>query len=324
MTSPLLEIGDVVVDLPGRGTVLRDITLAMASGESLGLVGESGAGKSMLARAVAGLLPAGAARLGTIRFDGAPLSRSRTGRDGARRRLGMVFQDARAHLDPRQRIGDFLLETTPRRARPARLPEVLALLDRVGLAEPRRLLDRYPDQLSGGMLQRIMIASVVLADPALVLADEPTTALDVTTQAEVVAILDELRRERGTGLLFISHDLDLAAQLCDRIAVLYAGTVQEVAAAGALAADPRHPYTRALFAARPDIERRLPRLPAIAGHPVAAYESGAGCAFAPRCDRAVDACGTALPELVGTEHAVRCLVAAPPAPATRREGVTRC
>ncbi|WP_436701755.1 ABC transporter ATP-binding protein [Nocardioides sp. BYT-33-1] len=307
MTIPLLEVDEVVVELPGRGTVLRDITLAMAPGEALGLVGESGAGKSMLARAVAGLLPAGAVRSGTIRFDGAPLARSRTRRDVPRRRLGMVFQDARAHLDPRQRIGDFLLETTARRARSARLPEVLALLDRVGLAEPRRLLDRHPDQLSGGMLQRIMIASVVLADPALVLADEPTTALDVTTQAEVVAILDELRRERGTGLVFISHDLDLAAQLCDRIAVLYAGTVQEVAAAGALAADPRHPYTRALFAARPDIDRRLPRLPAIAGHPVAAYEAGAGCAFAPRCDRAVDACRTAVPPLTGTQHAVRCV-----------------
>ncbi|MBU2695144.1 ABC transporter ATP-binding protein [Pimelobacter sp. 30-1] len=310
MTNPLLEIDDVQVDLPSRGTVLRDITLAMAPGEALGLVGESGAGKSMLARAVAGLLPVGAARSGTIRFDGTPLARHRGGRDPARLRLGMVFQDARAHLDPRQRIGDFLLETTARRARPGRLPEVLALLDRVGLAEPRRLLGRYPDQLSGGMLQRIMIASVVLADPALVLADEPTTALDVTTQAEVVAILDELRRERGTGLLFISHDLDLAAQLCDRIAVLYAGTVQEVAGARELAADPRHPYTRALFAARPDIARRLPRLPAIAGHPVAAYEAGAGCAFAPRCDRAVDACRTAVPPLAGTEHAehaVRCL-----------------
>src|SRR5581483_9467083 len=181
------------------------------------------------------------------------------------------------------------------------------LLDQVGINEPARRLRQYPMELSGGMLQRVMIAAVLLAEPRLILADEPTTALDVTTQSEVLAILDELRRARGTALLFITHDLDLAVAVCDRIAVMYAGRVQEVRPAAAVAARPRHPYTAALLASRPELGARRHRLPVIPGRPVSAFEAPPGCAFAPRCPQATDVCRAAVPVMSTVEDgSVRC------------------
>ncbi|MEV0202681.1 ABC transporter ATP-binding protein, partial [Nonomuraea sp. NPDC050691] len=172
------------------------------------------------------------------------------------------------------------------------------VLGEVGIAAGARRLRQYPHELSGGLLQRVMIAAALLAEPRLLLADEPTTALDVTTQAEVMALLDELRRERGLALLFITHDLELAAAVCDRTAVMYAGRVMEVRASALLHDDPLHPYTAALAAARPSLTRRADRLPATPGRPLSAFEAPPGCAFAPRCAHARDACRERRPELL--------------------------
>jgi oligopeptide/dipeptide ABC transporter ATP-binding protein len=178
----------------------------------------------------------------------------------------------------------------------------------VGIEDGERRLDQYPHELSGGLLQRVMIAAALLTEPRLVLADEPTTALDVTTQAEVMAILDELRRERGLALLFITHDLDLAGAVCDRTCVMYAGQIVERQSSSTLSERPRHPYTALLSAARPAIEGTVHRLAAIRGRPVSAFEVPDGCSFAPRCDYAVERCKALAPQLARIDGAdVRCL-----------------
>jgi oligopeptide/dipeptide ABC transporter ATP-binding protein len=189
----------------------------------------------------------------------------------------------------------------------ARARSVRALGD-VGIEDGERRLKQYPHELSGGLLQRVMIAAALLTEPRLVLADEPTTALDVTTQAEVMAILDELRRERGMALLFITHDLDLAGAVCDRTCVMYAGRIVESQRSAALGERPRHPYTAALSAARPAIEGAVHRLAAIRGRPVSAFEAPDGCAFAPRCEFAQDRCREGVPQLRSLSGgAVRCV-----------------
>ncbi|MCM2389249.1 ABC transporter ATP-binding protein [Streptomyces albipurpureus] len=312
--KPLLQLDRVSVSIPIDGDprrVISDVSLDLAPGEALGVVGESGSGKSMTARTVMGLLPSGSSVAGAVRFDGTelygPENQGRAGRSrtaAARRDIGMVFQDARAHLDPRQRIGDFLVETD--RGGAARKAAV-ETLDRVGIDDAARRMRQYPHEMSGGMLQRVMIASVLLARPRLILADEPTTALDATTQAEVVSLLDELRREDGTALVFITHDLDLAATFCDRVAVIYAGCLQEVRQAELLIRAPLHPYTRGLLASRPATDSRVPRLPVVPGRPLSAFEAPPGCAFAARCAHAVDHCHQTRPALTARQGAlVRC------------------
>jgi oligopeptide/dipeptide ABC transporter ATP-binding protein len=301
--SALLEIRGLTVRLPVEGqlrTVLHDVALKIAAGEALGLVGESGAGKSMTALAIGRLLPRRAQTHGSVLFDG----RDVLGLGGGdlrryREEVAMVFQDPRAHVNPVRRIGDFMTETLRLNgvARAEAAVRAARALRDVGVDDGERRLAQYPHELSGGLLQRVMIATMLLGRPRLVLADEPTTALDVTTQAEVMAILDELRREHGLALLFITHDLDLAAAVCDRTAVMYAGQIFETNAAKVLNRDPLHPYTAALAAARPDIAASAQRLAAIPGHPVSAFEAPAGCAFAPRCVLAQDACRTARPPL---------------------------
>jgi oligopeptide/dipeptide ABC transporter ATP-binding protein len=183
------------------------------------------------------------------------------------------------------------------------------MLAQVGIEDGERRLRQYPHQLSGGLLQRVMIAAALLTGPRLLLADEPTTALDVTTQAEVMAILDDLRRELHLGMLFITHDLELAAAICDRTAVMYAGQVVEVRSSARLHDDPLHPYTAALTAARPDITRAASRLRAIPGRPLSAFEAPDGqCAFAPRCAHARDACRETAPEMTELDGGLsRCL-----------------
>ncbi|MFI1018683.1 ABC transporter ATP-binding protein [Streptomyces sp. NPDC020965] len=309
--TPLLRLDEVSVTIPADGTrrrVVTDITLDVAPGEALGVVGESGSGKSMTARTVMGLLPRGSTVAGTVRFDGHDLPPAGSGNRAqrartvtARRDIGMIFQDARAHLDPRQRVGDFMTETG------ASARAAAELLDRVGIDDPLRRMRDRPHQLSGGMLQRVMIASVLLARPRLILADEPTTALDVTTQADVVSLLDELRREDGTALVFITHDLDLAAAFCDRVAVMYAGCLQEVRGADLLLTAPLHPYTRGLLASRPGGRTRAARLPVIPGRPLSAFEAPPGCAFATRCAHVVDRCRETRPSLTARHGGlVRC------------------
>jgi len=301
--SPLLEIQGLTARLRVEGearTVLHDVSLTIASGEALGLVGESGSGKSMTARAIGRLLPTGAQTTGSIRFDGREVLTLGGGElRRYREEVAMIFQDPRAHVNPVRRIGDFMTETLRLKgvARVEAAARAAQALRDVGIEDGQRRLEQYPHELSGGLLQRVMIATMLLGDPRLVLADEPTTALDVTTQAEVMAILDELRRERGLALLFITHDLELAAAVCDRTAVMYAGQMVETRTSDLLDRDPLHPYTAALAAARPDIGATAHRLAAIPGRPVSAFEAPAGCAFAPRCAFVQEACREERPPL---------------------------
>ncbi|GLW96764.1 ABC transporter ATP-binding protein [Microtetraspora sp. NBRC 16547] len=297
--SALLSIDRLRVELPaakkGMRTVIHDVSLDVQAGEAVGLVGESGSGKSMTTRAVMRLLPEGARLSGEIRFDGIsiPGMDRRALRRWRATRVGMIFQDPRAHINPVRTIGDFLFEGVMldgRLSTSQARERISHLMRAVGIADVDRRLNQYPHELSGGLLQRVMIAAALTTEPELLLADEPTTALDVTTQEEVIAIIDELRRERGLAMLFITHDLDLAAAVCGRIAVMYAGSIVEEQKADALGLATSHPYTKGLLAARPELGRRERRLQTIEGRPISAFEVGDGCAFATRCPRVRDRC----------------------------------
>jgi oligopeptide/dipeptide ABC transporter ATP-binding protein len=266
----------------------------------------------MTARAIDRLLPRGAEVTGSIRFGGENVNGlTGGGLRQYRNQVAMIFQDPRAHTNPVRRIGDFMTEAlqanlaVPAAEARRRAVDMLA---QVGIDDGAKRLRQYPHQMSGGMLQRIMIAAALLTKPRLLLADEPTTALDVTTQAEVMAILDGLRREFGLSMLFITHDLDLAAAICDRTAVMYAGQIVEIRASALLHDDPLHPYTAALAAARPDIAQTAHRLRAIPGRPLSAFEAPPReCAFAPRCPHATDVCRTEVPALARLDGGVsRC------------------
>ncbi|MGR0218721.1 ABC transporter ATP-binding protein [Agromyces sp. ZXT2-6] len=269
MTQPLLQIRDLTVDAPqrsGHHRLLNGVDLDIGRGEAVALVGESGSGKSLTTRTIMRLLPTNFRVGGTVRYDGQDVLAMR--RDELRRfrghEVGMIFQDPRAHINPVHRIDDFLTEalTTTRGVSRAQAEErAVALLSEVGVRDAGRRLRQYPHQLSGGLLQRVLIASVLLAEPKLLLADEPTTALDVTAQSDVMAILEEQRTQRGLALLFITHDLELAAACCDRLAVMYAGEIVEQGPSVAEA--PQHPYARELLEARPSIEHRAERLPVL-------------------------------------------------------------
>ncbi|WP_194904573.1 ABC transporter ATP-binding protein [Catenulispora rubra] len=297
MNPPLLALDHFGLDLRVDGTlqtVVHDVSLTIEAGQAVALVGESGSGKSLTARAVIGLLPHGARARGSLLIDGVPLPPPRS---TALRRLrateiAMIFQDPRAHINPVRSVGDFLTEGLIR-TRGVRRADATAtaikLLDEVGIHDAARRMRQHPHELSGGLLQRVMIAAALAAEPKLLLADEPTTALDVTTQAEVMAIIDEARAGRGLAMLFISHDLQLAAAVCDRVAVMYAGSLVEELPAERLHSASTHPYTRALLASRPALGERG-ELHAIAGRPLSGFEVGDGCAFADRCPRARDRC----------------------------------
>ncbi|MFI6324388.1 ABC transporter ATP-binding protein [Nonomuraea sp. NPDC050556] len=300
----LLSITDLNLSLGGK-TLVEEVSLTIAPGETLGLVGESGSGKSMTARAVIGLTPPGARLRGSIQFGGEEILglRGKALRALRARKVAMIFQDPRAHINPVRGIGDFLTEAMianlgmTARAAAAR---AVQLMKEVGIADGERRMRQYPHELSGGLLQRVMIASVLAVEPELILADEPTTALDVTTQSEVMAILDEARRERGTAMLLITHDLELAAATCDRLAVMYAGRIVE-----RYTDTPRHPYTIGLLRSRPELFDRPERLHVIPGRPVAAFEADEGCAFAPRCPHSGPVCLGARPPLADDVACVR-------------------
>jgi oligopeptide/dipeptide ABC transporter ATP-binding protein len=303
--TAMLELHGLRVGLMLDGsvqTVIHNASLTVSPGEALGLVGESGSGKSLTARAIARLLPEQAVVEGELRFRGTPVYEMSPEalRDYRTRGISQIFQDPRAHINPVRRIGDFLTEALitnlhlPRAQ--ARLRGI-EMLRAVGIDDAPRRLSQYPHQLSGGLLQRVMIAAALVVEPQLLLADEPTTALDVTTQAEVMVILDELRRERGLAMLFITHDLELAAAVCDRIAVMYAGSIVESRAASELISDPLHPYTAALLRSRPSMTATTRRLPMIPGRPLSGFEIPAGCAFVPRCQYALPSCELTVPPL---------------------------
>ncbi|MFD9125350.1 ABC transporter ATP-binding protein [Kitasatospora sp. NPDC059571] len=297
-----LDIQGLRLRLPGTARpVLDGVDLTVAAGETVALVGESGSGKTLTSRTVLRLLPPGAATEGRVLVDGEDVltmnaDRLRTLRN---RRAAMVFQDPRAAVNPLRRIGDHLTEgvtLTGAMTKAEANRRAAELLEAVGLGAG--VLAARPGRLSGGMLQRVMIAAALMGDPALLLADEPTTALDVTTQAEVVSLLDRLRTRFGTGLLFVTHDLGLAAAISDRVHVMYAGRIAETGPADALFARPRHPYTAALLASTPRLEAPQRRLAAIDGQPPDLREELTGCAFAARCGLATGLCRDRAPEPV--------------------------
>jgi peptide/nickel transport system ATP-binding protein len=295
--------------------VLRDIAFALAPGRVLGLVGESGAGKSMIGRIIGQNLPPGfRVSGGSLRFRGDDLLALTPERHRALLgdRIAFVPQEPLSALNPVLTIGQQFAEHLQRLgvARRARRARAAALLDEVRLPDPDSLLQRYPFQLSGGMCQRVLLALAFASDPALIVADEPTTALDVSTQAHIVTLLRRLQASRSTGIVFITHDLRLAAHLCDEIIVLYAGDIVERGPARDIFAAPRHPYTRALRRANPPLggaRYGLPSLPETMPG-LAAFAGLPGCRFAPRCPVADPACRAALPELraVAPGHFARC------------------
>lgn len=302
--TPLLEMQGVEItagDRRNRRTLVHDVDLTVAAGETVGLVGESGSGKSMLVKSAMRLLPRHATTSGRIDFEErSVLGFSRRELAAYRSQdVALIHQDPRAHTNPLRTVGDFLVEAVvagkvlgPREAR-QRACETMAS---IGITDPEHRLTQYPHQLSGGLLQRMMIVAALLHSPKLVFADEPTTALDVTVQSEVMAILQEQIRERNLGLLFISHDLDLAAAVTDSLAVLYAGTVVERGRTADVHTRPLHPYTTGLLACRPSATA-VTRLKPIPGRPVSAYEVGSGCAFAARCRFATELCRQDRPRL---------------------------
>ncbi|MCX5387020.1 ABC transporter ATP-binding protein [Streptomyces sp. NBC_00083] len=296
--------------------VLDGVDLTVSAGETVALVGESGSGKTLTSRSVLRLLPPGATAQGVVEVAGEDVltmsaKRLRALRTGT---AAMIFQDPRAAINPLRRIGDFLTESlrlTTRTSAEEAERRAGELLVAVGL--PPEIMRRYPGQLSGGMLQRVMIAAALMGNPALLLADEATTALDVTTQAEIVALLADLRDRFGTGLLFVTHDLGLAAAISDRVYVMYAGRIVESGPVDALFARPRHPYTAALLAATPRLDAPRGRLNAIDGQPPDLLAELTGCPFAPRCAHASALCAERAPEdrsvtddPAGREHRVAC------------------
>ncbi len=304
MTQPesLLHVEDLRLSLPtasGPRRILAGVSLAIAPGEALGLVGESGSGKSMTARSLVRLLPAGAQLTGTIclgessvlDLDDRELRRLRANR------VAMVFQDPHAHINPVHTIGDYLTEgmrAIQGMSRGQAHQRALELLDAVHIDAGPTRIRQFPHELSGGMLQRVMIAAAIAGDAELLIADEPTTALDVTTQSDVMATLMELRASSKIALLFITHDLELAAQTCDRTAVLYAGRIAEERPSAVLHRHPAHPYTIGLLRARPALGDRRAQLAQLRGRPADAPVE-VGCAFAPRCDFATDECRDVTP-----------------------------
>ncbi len=302
----------------GRSThrAVRDVALHVGPGECLGIVGESGSGKSVTAMSIAGLVPTPPGRIaaGSIRFAGEELTAVSLHRlqDLRGNRIAYVFQDPLTTLNPLIPVGEQIAEAIRRhrdvsRAEAARA--AIAAMESVRIPDPARRATAYPHALSGGMRRRSGIAMALANDPDLVIADEPTTALDVTTQAEILRLLNRLRRERGMALIFITHDLGVVAELCDRVVVMYAGEIAETGPVAEILARPRHPYTSRLLACVPRLGSAGRSVEPIPGLPPAADRLPRGCAFAPRCHLAIEACrGGPIPlEPVAPGHAARCI-----------------
>ncbi len=317
----MLSTTDLQVELDADAGLVRAIdglSLAIRRGETFALVGESGCGKSMTALALMRLLPdSGSVVAGDITLDntdvlGLPESKMRAVRGG---RIGMIFQEPGTSLNPVLTVGRQMVEAieahTALRGAAARA-KAIDWLKRVGIPEPERRIDDYPFRMSGGQKQRVMIAMTLAGEPDYLVADEPTTALDVTIQAQILDLLKDLQREHGMGLLLITHDLAVVAGMAQHVALMYAGQIIEVAPAGQFFANPQHPYARALMLALPDAARRGQALAAIAGTVPPLTQAFVGCRFAPRCGYAQPACHIKLPVLTGpTGQQVRCLLLAP-------------
>jgi oligopeptide/dipeptide ABC transporter ATP-binding protein len=320
MANPVLDVRDLVTRFgpAGRGvTAVDGVSLALHRGRTTGLVGESGSGKSATALSVMRLIePPGQTVAGVIRYDGRDLlALDEAAMRGIRgRRIGMVFQDPLSSLNPTLRIGTQIAETIRAHEEVSEREawsRALDLLARVGVADPDERARDYPHQFSGGMRQRVMIAAAIACSPEIIIADEPTTALDVTVQAKILRLLHELQQEMGAALLLITHDLGVVAAMADDVLVMYAGRVVEHTDVDTLFHTPRHPYTQALLACVLNVEddRRAPLEP-IVGQPPDLHRPPPGCRFAPRCPRAVASCRLQDPQLlrVSDRQAVACLL----------------
>ena len=319
MGDALLEVRHLRVEFPGRrGTLvaLDDVSFAIAPGEILGVVGESGAGKSLTGAAIIGLLdPPGRIAAGEVRFDGRriddlPYEEMRKVRG---RHIGAIFQDPLTSLNPLYTIGRQLTETIqnhlPMSDADARA-RAIRLLEETGIQAAAQRIDQYPHQFSGGMRQRVVIALALAAEPRLIVADEPTTALDVSIQAQIIQLLKRLCREHGAAVMLVTHDMGVIAETCDRVAVMYAGRIAEIGPVHDVIHSSRHPYTAGLMGSIPAMDEDRERLLQIDGAMPRLTAIPRGCAFNPRCPRVFDRCRSERPELMpaGATHAACWLI----------------
>ncbi|QNP58996.1 ABC transporter ATP-binding protein [Paenacidovorax monticola] len=303
----LLEVKNLVVEFPGRRGTLRaldDISFSIAPGEILGVVGESGAGKSLTGASIIGLLePPGRVASGEIRLEGQRIDNldHEQMRHIRGRRIGAIFQDPLTSLNPLYTVGQQLIETIqahlPVNAAEARR-RAIDLLKDTGIPAAEQRVDHYPHQFSGGMRQRVVIALALAAEPQLIVADEPTTALDVSIQAQIIQLLKNICHSRGAAVMLITHDMGVIAETCDRVAVMYAGRIAEIGPVHEVINHPAHPYTAGLMASIPDMEQDRERLNQIDGAMPRLNAIPKGCAFNPRCPRVFDRCSVERPDLL--------------------------
>jgi peptide/nickel transport system ATP-binding protein len=318
MDEPLVEIEDLTVRFSGERTVhaVNGVSLSLPRGQVLALLGESGSGKSVTLKTLLRLLPERRAAIGgRVRVDGRDVLalRGRALADYRGGEVSMIFQDPALALDPVYTVGDQIAESVIRHqggTRAAATARALDMLTKVRIPSPERRLKAFPHEMSGGMRQRAMIALALACSPKLLLADEPTTALDATVQMQVLLLLRELQREMGMSVIFVTHDIGVAVEIADRVAVMYAGQIVETGTIREIMADPRHPYTRGLLAANLHGAVKGQRLDAIPGAPPALETPPAACAFAPRCPQARDACRAAPPPVAAPApgRRVRCVL----------------
>ncbi len=319
MSVPLVELEDLTVRFHGERTVhaVNGVSLSLRPGETLGILGESGSGKSVTLKTLLRLLPETRTTIGGgVRVDGIDILKLE-GKALANHRGGtasMIFQDPMLALDPVYTIGEQIAEAVVRHegiSAAAGMARALDMLTRVRIPSPERRLKAYPHEMSGGMRQRAMIALALACRPKLLLADEPTTALDATVQIQILLLLRELQREFGMGMIFVTHDIGVAVEVSDRVAVMYAGEIVETGTVRDLIRDPRHPYTKGLLAANLHGAVKGARLNAISGAPPALAEKPVACSFAPRCTVKLESCATQRPPNVahGPDRQVRCILA---------------
>lgn len=307
MTTPILSVRNLVIEFPTRYgplTAVNDVSFDLASGEVLGMVGESGAGKSLTGSAIIGLIdPPGRIASGEIflkgeRIDNLPTEELRAIRG---KRIGMVFQDPLTSLNPLYTIADQLIETIRTHMRIGEREarkRAIGLLDDVGIPAASRRIDDYPHQFSGGMRQRVVIALALAAEPELVIADEPTTALDVSIQAQIIDVLKEQCTQRGASVILITHDMGVIAETADRVAVMYSGRIAEIGPVRDIIQNAKHPYTTGLMGSIPSLSQESERLVQIPGAMPRLTDIPKGCAFNPRCERVFDRCKSERPDLV--------------------------